>query len=77
MEPNIYQMEKWMDEEERRLREACRSRGPEDGSRGSSTKVSSHITRHSSKKRPALGPVLRGFRIGRSAKTCGETEKGR
>ncbi len=43
MEPNIYQMEKWLEEQELHLRKACRSAAGRE--RGST-------------KRPALGPVL-------------------
>ncbi len=43
MEPNIYQMEKWLEEQELHLREASRSASGR--ARGST-------------KRPALGPVL-------------------
>lgn len=46
MEPNIYQMEKWLEEQELHLREACRRNVCRDG-------------RHNgSRKRPVLGPVL-------------------
>jgi hypothetical protein len=43
MEPNIDQMEKWLEDQELHLREACRSAAGRE--RGST-------------KRPALGPVL-------------------
>ncbi len=43
MEPNIYQMEKWLEDQERGLREICRSAVNGD---------------YRSTKRPALGPVL-------------------
>lgn len=46
MEPNIYQMEKWLEEQELRLREACRRNAGLDGRKGGS------------RKRPARGPVL-------------------
>ena len=43
MEPNIYQMEKWLEEQELHLRKACRSAAGRERGRT---------------KRPALGPVL-------------------
>ncbi|MDF2934886.1 MAG: hypothetical protein K0Q90_259 [Paenibacillaceae bacterium] len=54
MEPNIYQMEKWMAEEEGRLRDNCRWL--------LTCKASS------SAKRPALGPVLIWFGLKRRTK---------
>lgn len=46
MEPNIYQLEKWMEEEEHRLRQACRD------SRGHGA------DRQRQTKKPAMLPAL-------------------
>lgn len=62
MEPNIYQMEKWVEEQELRLLDEC--------SRPASRN-------RSSTKRPALGPVLTLLGMKQPEKACGMMEKGR
>lgn len=63
MEPNIYLMEKWMEEEEARLRQACRRHSSEGRHRGST-------------KRPALAPVLSWIGVKQQAKAGRGVEKG-